>query len=470
MSTVPADRLVGLLRDCQLLLPDQLDELVRDLQPRFPEAEPLAQELVKRTWLTSYQATQLIEGRREALVLGQYLLLELLGEGGMGRVYKARHRGLHRLVALKTIRRERLADQEAVSRFQREVRALAGLSHPNIVQAYDAESIGDTHFLVMEYVHGTDLQALVKRNGPPPAWMACVYIRQAALGVQHTFGHGIVHRDIKPSNLLLTADGSLVKILDLGLALLNRTDDQQPTTLALTRQGMGTVLGTLDYLAPEQVLDPHAVDVRADLYSLGCTLFYLLTGRVPFPGGTVLEKLFRHCYQEPTPVEQLRPGVPPELGSVVRQLMAKQPGNRYQTPAEAAEALRPFARKPHAEPGSRTPAGAGSPPFTPAVPVDLSAPQELGAEPGVTSPSCVGWFCILLTLIGGGLLLCLLLLDNKVLDAQMAGWLIPGVIALGLTMPAVGYLLFRWIGGRPLNATPPGPSTPSKPPGDRPSP
>jgi serine/threonine protein kinase len=436
MTADPIADFVEVLRRCRLLGPAQLEELARDLHPRFSEPAALAGELVRRAWLTAYQAGELVGGRGPALVLGQYSLLELLGEGGMGRVYKARHRGLDRVVALKVIRGGRLADPEVVSRFRREVRTVARLSHPNIVHAYDAESVGDTHFLVMEYVAGTDLQALVERNGPPPPWVACAYVRQAALGLEHASRHGVVHRDIKPSNLLVTADGPTVKILDMGLALLNRADGHEPTTLELTRHGLGTVLGTLDYLAPEQGLDPHAVDVRADLYALGCTLHYLLTGRVPFPGGTVLEKLFRHCWEKPRPVEQLRPGVSPELGAVVRKLMAKHPEDRYQTPAEAAEALGPFARKPRpGRSGPVVPADGARPPPGPGIP---SLP---GRAPG--------WRWALLALAWEGLLLCVFLVGYWTLDSREAGWLALGVAALGLATPLASYALFRLMIRRP---------------------
>jgi tRNA A-37 threonylcarbamoyl transferase component Bud32 len=266
------------------------------------------------------------------------VLLEKLGEGGMGQVFKAKDRKQGRVVALKLIRKERLDDPDAVRRFEREVRAAAALDHPNIVRAYGADRVGGTLLLAMEHVEGAiDLGALVKKDGPLPVGRACDYVRQAALGLQQPYERGIVHRDIKPTNLLLTADGGVVKILDLGLARLDRPRAGDETVSSMTQEG--TILGTPDFLAPEQALEPHGVDIRADLYSLGCTFYYLLTGRVPFPAGSLLLKLNKHQNEQPPPVEALRSDVPPGVARVVRKLMAKDPGDRYRTPAELAAAL-----------------------------------------------------------------------------------------------------------------------------------
>jgi len=202
---MPMDSVAGFvdaLRQYRLLEPAQLDEATR-LQTRFAEPKALARELLQRNWLTAYQINQLFQGRGQDLVLDQYILLERLGEGGMGQVFKARHLHLGRIVALKVIRRERLAKPEAARRFQREILAAAALSHPNIVAALDAGEVGGTHFMVMEFVHGTDLARLVKEHGPLPVAQACDVIRQAALGLQHAFEKGMIHRDIKPHNLLV---------------------------------------------------------------------------------------------------------------------------------------------------------------------------------------------------------------------------------------------------------------------------
>ena len=329
--------LVDLVRRLQLLPPPQLAELTDGLPASFPEPRALAAELVRRGWLTPYQINQIFLGRGAGLVLGPYVLLERLGEGGMGEVFKARHQKLGRVVALKLIRKDRLDNPAAVRRFHREVQAAAQLEHPNIVRAYDAGEAGGAHFFVMEYVEGTDLARLVKRHGPPSIERACDYARQAALGLQHAYERGLVHRDVKPANLLLTAKGDVVKVLDMGLARLDRPDHDAGASTTLTQEG--AVMGTPDYIAPEQARDSHTVDIRADLYSLGCTLYFLLTGRVPFPGGSLTEKLLRHTLDEPRPVQEVRPDTPPGVAAVVRQLMAKRPEDRYQTPAEAAAAL-----------------------------------------------------------------------------------------------------------------------------------
>ncbi len=329
--------LVDLVSRLQLLPPPQLAELTGSLAAAFPQARALAGELVRRGWLTPYQINQIFLGRAAGLVLGPYVVLERLGEGGMGTVFKARHQKLGRVVAVKLIRKERLAHPDAIRRFYREVQAAAQLEHPNIVRAYDAGEAGGAHFFVMEHVEGTDLARHVKRHGPPSVERACDYARQAALGLQHAFERGMVHRDVKPANLLLAAKGDVVKVLDMGLARLDRPETDAGASSTLTQEGV--VMGTPDYIAPEQARDSHTADIRADLYSLGCTLYFLLTGRAPFPGGSLTEKLLKHQMDEPRPVEELRPETPPAVTAVVRKLMAKRPADRYQTPAEAAAAL-----------------------------------------------------------------------------------------------------------------------------------
>ncbi|HMF19518.1 MAG TPA: serine/threonine-protein kinase, partial [Gemmataceae bacterium] len=303
------------------------------LQGQFQDARLLAKELIARGWLTPFQVNQVFQGRAADLLLGSYVLLERIGEGGMGQVFKARNWKLGKVVALKVIRKERLSNSNTIRRFHREMEAAAKLDHVNIVRAYDADQIGDTHFFAMEYIEGTDLSKLVRKQGPMPVETACDAIRQAALGLQHALERGLTHRDIKPANLLVS-DG-VVKILDMGLALLQLDDAEAGTTL--THEG--AVMGTPDYMAPEQSLDSHNVDIRADLYSLGCTLCFLLTGRVPFPGGTMTEKLLRHQDEVPPPVESLRPEVSTSVGAVVQKLLAKDPDDRFQTPAELADAL-----------------------------------------------------------------------------------------------------------------------------------
>ena len=254
----------------------------------------------------------------------------------MGAVFKARHLKMNRLVALKVIRKELLANPDAIQRFEREVQAAAQLSHPNVVAAYDAAQVGDTHFFAMEYVEGTDLNKLVNDKGPLPVEQACDCIRQAALGLQHAHEQRLVHRDIKPHNLLRTSKG-VVKVLDMGLARLRQTSEGVAVTKGLTQEG--ACMGTPSYMAPEQALDSRKADIRADVYSLGCTLYFLLTGRPPFEGMTAAEVLVKHQLVEVEAAETLRPEVPALVASVLRRMLAKKPEDRFQTPEEVAAAL-----------------------------------------------------------------------------------------------------------------------------------
>jgi predicted Ser/Thr protein kinase len=277
----------------------------------------------------------------------RYRVLELLGVGGMGTVFKAEHRLMRRTVALKVVNKHLTQRAAAVERFRLEVQAAAQLSHPNVVTAHDAEQAGDVHFLVMEYVEGTNLDRLVQQRGPLPVREACDYVLQATLGLQYANERGLIHRDLKPANLLLTPSGQ-VKILDFGLARLAR-EAAPPGAVTPT----GTLIGTPDYVAPEQALEPHKADVRADLYSLGCTLYFLLAGQPPFPDGSVLQKLMAHQGRSPRPLRELRPDVPAPLLRVVDRLLAKDPARRYATPADLAAALEPFTRPTDAAPARR---------------------------------------------------------------------------------------------------------------------
>jgi eukaryotic-like serine/threonine-protein kinase len=317
------------LRRSRLLGPEQLRQLPALARTREPHR--LARSLVRRGWLTPWQARRIYRGRAAGLTVGPYVLEGRLGRGGMGDVYKARHARLRRPVALKLIGADRLKAAGGLARFLREAQAAARLDHPNVVHAYDAGREGRHYYLALEYVDGTDLKRLVEREGPLAPARASDYVRQAALGLQHAYERGVVHRDVKPGNLLLSAR-AVVKVLDLGLARLRHAEGEGPGE-PLTRCGQG--MGTADYVAPEQLRDARTADVRADLYSLGCTLYFLLAGLPPFPGGSAVEKLLRHLHDEPEPLG----GVPPALAGVVRKLMAKDPARRYQTPAQLVEAL-----------------------------------------------------------------------------------------------------------------------------------
>ncbi len=268
----------------------------------------------------------------------RYRVIGLLGQGGMGCVYKAEHRLMERPVALKVINQSLVNRPGLIERFRREVKAAARLTHPHIVTAYDAEQVADTHFLVMEFVEGTSLDRLIRDRGPLPVAEACDYAAQAAQGLQYAFEHGMVHRDIKPHNLMRTPEGQ-VKVLDFGLAhFVSEVAPDNPMT------ELGTVMGTPDYIAPEQARDAHAADIRADIYSLGCTLYHLLAGSPPFPEGTFVQKLAAHLERAPKPLSEVRTDVPPALAQVLDRMMAKDPARRYQTPAEVVDALTGFTR------------------------------------------------------------------------------------------------------------------------------
>jgi hypothetical protein len=319
------------LRESGLLTPAQSAELRN--QPHG-DVRGLGRELLRRGWLTPYQVNEVVLGRARQLLVGSYVVRAHLGEGGMGAVYQAWHRKLERIVALKVIR-QGVENDELRQRFLREMRAAAKLSHPNIIRAHDADHDGQTYFLVMEYVAGSDLAKKVRQRGPLPVSEACEYVRQTALGLQHIMERGLVHRDIKPSNLLVTQEG-VVKVLDLGLARFGGKSCGANTS---TFTELGRVMGTPDYIAPEQTLDTHKVDIRADLYSLGCTFYHLLTGRPPFAGVPAMEKMLKHQKESPAPVQARRPGLPVDVAAVVSKLMAKRPGDRFQTPSELAKAL-----------------------------------------------------------------------------------------------------------------------------------
>ena len=285
----------------------------------------------------------------------RYRVLEWLGGGGMGTVFKARHLLMDRLVALKVINPGLVNRPAMVEWFRTEVRAAARLSHPNIVTAYDADQAGSTHFLVMEYVQGVNLRQLLREQGRLSVDQACDYARQTAAGLQHALEQGTVHRDIKPHNLMLTEQGR-IKILDFGLSRfvsetnLPEVDAPWPEGDAATGMGGATsgyrAMGTPDYLAPEEARDAKQADIRADVYSLGCTLYHLLSGQVPFPAETTREKIRCHVEQTAIPLTDLRPEVPAKLSQVVARMMAKDPADRYQTPAEVALALAPDADLP----------------------------------------------------------------------------------------------------------------------------
>ncbi len=304
----------------------------------------------------------------------KFRILKELGRGGMGVVYKAEHRIMEITIAVKVISRALLDNPDALERFHREVRAAAKLIHPHIVRALDADCAGELHLLVMEFVEGVSLSQAVQKKGPLPIPHACHYVRQAALGLQLAHEQGMVHRDIKPHNLMLTPRGQ-VKILDFGLA---RLASEQKQRGGLTRTG--DFMGTPDYVAPEQAMDATQADIRADIYSLGCTLYFLLTGRPPFQEDTMVKQVLAHIEKEAVPLPQIRPDVPQGLAVVVARMLAKDPGQRFQKPVEVAEALAPFVKagqKPAVPPPPPNPA-AVAPGTAATVMPDKNRPLPIG--------------------------------------------------------------------------------------------
>ena len=337
---ISVENFVAVIQKSGLVDNDRLQRAVEKFSAASSnDASKLADVLVADKLLTQWQADKLLQGKHRGYFLGKYKLLSLLGKGGMSSVYLAEHRLMRRQCALKVLPAKRVDDSSYLERFHREAQAAASLDHPNIVRAYDVdhqdEGNRQIHFLVMEYVEGTSLQEMVPEKGLPSFLDAAEFARQAALGLQHAHEAGMVHRDIKPGNLLVDLNG-VVKILDLGLARFFTVDEGRE---ALTLRHDERVLGTADYLAPEQALDSHRVDARADLYSLGCTLYFMITGQPPFTEGTLAQRLLAHQMKTPAAVESIRVDTPMSLVLIVRKLMEKKPDDRFATAAEVEKAL-----------------------------------------------------------------------------------------------------------------------------------
>jgi len=305
--------------------------------PKDPKK--LAEWFVEKELITPWHRDKLLDGRYKGFFLGKYKLLGHIASGGMSRVYLAEHTIMHRLRAIKILPRHRIGDSSYLGRFYQEAEATAKLDHRNIVRAYDVDSVGKTHYIVMEFVQGRDLQVVVDQDGLLEYEKAADYIAQAARGLQHAHDNGLIHRDMKPANLLVDKDG-VIKILDMGLALFS--DDERAS---LTLVHNENVLGTADYLAPEQALNSHDVDARVDAYGLGCTLYFLLTGHPPFNEGTVPQRLAMHQQKTPRDIREERPDCPADLCAICFKMMRKKPADRYQTMHDVAEALEDWLAK-----------------------------------------------------------------------------------------------------------------------------
>ncbi|WP_425615938.1 serine/threonine protein kinase [Anatilimnocola sp. NA78] len=339
MAKLSVDNFLDFVERSKLADADQLAKSLEKIRAQnagnLPDdADRLAESLIDAGLITKWHVDKLMDKKYKGFILGKYKLLRLLGSGGMSTVYLGEHTLMHRLRAIKVLPKGRVNDSSYLARFIREAQATASLDHPNIVKAYDIDNDGDTHYLVMEYIEGRDLQNIVKQEGPLPLEVACNYIAQAADGFQYSHENGLIHRDVKPANLLIDTKGQ-VKILDLGLALLA---DEERSSLTVAHNE--NVLGTADYLSPEQARNSHTVDSRADIYSLGCTLYYALSGHAPFTDGSLAQRIAKHQTQMPEDIRKERAEVPRDLADICWKMIQKRPERRYAKMKDVSDALK----------------------------------------------------------------------------------------------------------------------------------
>lgn len=363
--SVKCGEFLDTVRSSGVLDDKALDTFLQD-NPDLPDDPAKVADLLVQAGLMTRFQTEMLKKKVKLVINGKYKLLDQLGAGGMGAVFLCEHKIMRRRVAIKVLPNSVAKDPSAVERFHREARACAALDHPNICRAHDVDQDGKMHFLVIEYIEGASLQSIIAKEGPMDVKRAADCIRQAALGLQHAHESGLVHRDIKPANILLDKKGN-VKILDMGLALFFQDNNDN-----ITKQfDSSSVLGTADYLAPEQGIDSHSVDIRADIYALGLSFFFLLTRQSAYGEGTVTQKLLWHQMKQPKAVRELAPNVPAEVEAIIMKMIAKKPEDRYQTPQELADALKPWAE------GTAT---EGAKPVTGVRPETLAAMPEETAK------------------------------------------------------------------------------------------
>ena len=413
-STEAPHDLLPVIRNSGVLTDRQFTEVrAKVLAGDYPnDSTKLAERLIREGVLTQYQARRLLANKPHGMILGKYVILDRIGSGSMGRVYKAQHQLMGRVVALKIIAPEIVSNERAVSRFYREMRLIGRLDHPNVVRAFDADSSTNVLYIVMEYVAGPSLAQILKNGALPPIDVVG-YAAQAALGLAHAHEQGIVHRDIKPSNLLVT-DDKVIKVLDLGLGVLMEADNHSTFATA-----DGIAVGTVDYMSPEQACGKD-VDGRSDLYSLGCAMYHLITGRHAFPGDNPIERLGKRINGRPVPITNLRPDLPQSLVAVLDKLMANKPQDRYQTGIEAADALTALIR-------SRKPAAVAPPKAEPvAAPTPLPPPPP--PEIIRVEPEYPRWFRPMATLA-----------------EQKAGIAIAAFVGALVAFAAIGFAIGRLI-------------------------
>jgi serine/threonine-protein kinase len=372
--TVAIPDFLQAIRSSSLLSERQVEKLEANVAEGNypPEPAELASRLVKDGVLTEFQARQLLKGKPQGLTFGGYVILDFLGKGTMGKVYKARHRMMGRVVALKILDSRYITSTRSLARFQREMQLVGRLDHPNVVRAFDADRVGDCYFIAMEYVAGETLEDVLKARGALPPADVVYYASLAADGLAHAHSRGVVHRDIKPSNLMM-APGRKLKVLDFGLGTLLEKDE-----LAASLTNAGFAVGTPDYISPEQARMVK-IDGRSDLYSLGCTMYHLLSGKLPFKGESSMDCIVGRITGQAVPISEVVPGLPPRLVQSIEKLMATNPDDRYQTAEETATALRSMLRPKNASPGISASTEAAIAPVP--TPVRKEAPTEAAIAP-----------------------------------------------------------------------------------------
>lgn len=337
MAVATSNVFLEAIRKSGLVEESVLDQHLSAYTGTSEDPTKIAEYLIQKKVITSFQAKSLLAGRFKGLVIGAYRIMEKIGSGGMGIVYLAEHEKLKRRVAIKILPDDKMRDKLSLERFYREARAAAALDHPNIVKAFDVSDHQGMHYLVMEYIDGTNLQKYLDTKGPLPWKTAINIVIQSCKGLQHAHERNMVHRDIKPANILVDKAGQ-VKILDLGLA---RSFEVSHDNLTQDLSDGQDVMGSIDYIAPEQAIANNAIDVRADIYSLGATVYALITGKTVVEG-TTAQKLLQHQMQMPPSVSRLRPEVPEAVSQVIAHMLAKRPEHRFTTPNEVIAALSPF--------------------------------------------------------------------------------------------------------------------------------